>query len=217
MISGLDDCDDWGDCDGGGDDCDWCEWGDGGWGGWFPGMPVSVVLPTQLPQQSPCNVIVCPDSGGIDNLLSGTSGSGTPDDPYTIYDLVLAPFLDEITAGSPTPWYENPCIRGAIGNGLLHIGIDAIGLLPEGGAVASAFSLFQGAAGVSNGINILKRVKTGVGIVSTAGGAQDTSTFGEIQTGVGVLGLVPVLGTGTSIVSMGLDAIRAGMDISQCH
>jgi RHS repeat-associated protein len=67
---GLDDCGDWS-CGGGGG-CDWCEWGGGGFGGgWFPGMPVGIVLPGQLPQQpSPCNYIVCADSGGIDNLTN---------------------------------------------------------------------------------------------------------------------------------------------------
>jgi len=76
----LDDCGDWGgDCGGG---CDWCEWDSWGFGGWFPGMPIGVVLPAQLPQQpSPCNFIVCADSGGIDNFHQDENRNLVPDNP----------------------------------------------------------------------------------------------------------------------------------------
>jgi hypothetical protein len=91
--------------------------------------------------------------------------------------------------------------------------IDSIGLIPEGGAVAGAFSLFNGAAGVSNGINILQRVKAGAGIISTTSGLNEGSTA---SVAFGVAGFIPGLGqlaAGASIVN---DAIKTGMAVSQC-
>jgi hypothetical protein len=49
------------------------------------------------------------------------------------------------------------CVQSALAKGAASTAIDAVGLLPEGGAVAGAFSLWHGAAGVSNGIKILQR------------------------------------------------------------
>jgi hypothetical protein len=65
-------------------------------------------------------------------------------------------------------------------------GIDAIGLIPEGGVVASAFSLWHGAAAVSQGTNILKGVKLTRGIASPAAGSQETSAMGLASSGLGV-------------------------------
>jgi hypothetical protein len=68
----------------------------------------------------------------------------------TASDLVVAP-------NNGTPWYKNPCVQSAFAKDAASTAIDAVGLLPEGGAVAGAFSLWHGAAGVSNGIKILQR------------------------------------------------------------
>ncbi len=66
-----------------------------------------------------------------------------------------------ISAAPPTPWYKNPCVTKAIAKGALSTGIDAIGLIPGGGAVSEGLSLFHGAAAVSNGTAILGRVQLG--------------------------------------------------------
>ena len=68
---------------------------------------------------------------------------------------------DILAPNNGTPGYKNPCIQSALAKGAASTTIDAVGLLPEGGAVAGAFSLWHGAAGVSNGINILSRVQFG--------------------------------------------------------
>lgn len=101
-----------------------------------------------------------------------------------------------IAANNKTPWYKNPCIQKALAKGAATAGLDAIGLLPEGGAVAAAFSLFHGAAGVSNGTKILGRVAVGGALISTASSLSDASgpdggvaSFAGLQTGVNVLGL----------------------------
>ena len=74
--------------------------------------------------------------------------------------------IQGLAPSNATPWYKNPCVQSALAKGAASTAIDAVGLLPEGGAVAGAFSLWHGAAGVSNGIKILQRVKFGAGIIS---------------------------------------------------
>ena len=83
-----------------------------------------------------------------------------------------------VAPNNGTPWYKNPCVQSALAKGAASTAIDAVGLIPEGGAVAGAFSLWHGAAGVSNGINILQRVKFGAGIISTASAGSDASGDG---------------------------------------
>ncbi len=97
--------------------------------------------------------------------------------------------------------------------------IDAVGLLPEGGTVAGAFSLWHGAAGVSNGIKILQRVKFGAGIISTASAGSDASGDGALSLagaqlftgfasiGAGLAKATPIVGqviSGISVSALGL-------------
>jgi hypothetical protein len=121
-----------------------------------------------------------------------------------------------------TPWYKS-CTAGAIGSGLLHVGIDAIGLLPEGGLVSRAVGkaafggAYRGIVATQQGTKVLQAGKLGTGIANTGVNADDTSGIGVAQTVVGVAGLVPVLGQGAAAVSIVLDGVRAGMDISKCY
>jgi hypothetical protein len=94
-------------------------------------------------------------------------------------------------------------------------------LLPAGGAVAGAFSLFHGAAAVSNGVNILQRVTFGVGLISTANSASDGS---GLSTGLDVLGIATSLAQAATIVgqvisgaSIVVDIYSAGKEIANCH
>jgi len=132
-----------------------------------------------------------------------------------------------ISAAPATPWYKrykNPCVTKAIAKGALSTFIDAIGLIPGGGAVSAELSLFNGAAAVSNGTAILGRLQLGAGIITTANGASDTSPLGAIQTVAGVGGIVagvakatPVVGQVLSGISVGLDLIGTGLNIAQCY
>ena len=104
------------------------------------------------------------------------------------------------------------------------MGHPAIGLIPGGGAVSEGFSLFNGAAAVSNGTAILGRVQLGAGIITTANGASDTSALGATQTALGVGGIVlgvakvtPVAGQIISGISVGLDLVGTGLNIAQCY
>jgi len=80
--------------------------------------------------------------------VSGTSPSSPSDsDPTCTGDCFLpgdsgpGPGLGGLGGGAPsnaTPWYKT-CSAKAIGSGLLHIGIDAIGLIPEAEGFTKAF------------------------------------------------------------------------------
>lgn len=113
---------------------------------------------------------------------------------------------------------------GALAKGGVSTLIDGIGLLPGGGAISAEFSLFNGAAAVSNGTAILGRVQLGAGIITTANGASDASPLGAIQTVAGVGGIVagaakaaPVVGQVLSGISVGLDLIGTGINIAKCY
>ena len=124
------------------------------------------------------------------------------------------------------------CAGQAIIKGAASAGIDAIGLLPEGGVVSAAFSGFRGAAGVSNGTKVLQSVKMGVGIIGTASSASSTSggnsssskAVAGFQAGVGVLGIaktlgapIPVAGQFLAGVSIITDFVGAGIEVAHCH
>jgi hypothetical protein len=113
----------------------------------------------------------------------------------------------------------------------LHIGIDAIGLIPEAEGFTKVFENEAGyelARAVGNSAGYrgvvatqygMKAVAQGKGAAAAIGGAfglGDTSAQGRISTGLTVAGFIPGLGTlaaGASIVN---DAIETGMDVAQC-
>src|SRR5579883_1100993 len=140
-----------------------------------------------------------PDSGGGSSSGSAAANNGNP---------------------QKTPWYKNDCIKDALGDFALHGAIDAVGLIPEGGLVSRAVGNYAGYRGIvatQQGTKALQAGKLGTGIATTGVNADDTSGIGVAQTVVGVAGLVPVLGQGAAAVSIVLDGVRAGMDISKCY
>lgn len=128
-----------------------------------------------------------------------------------------------------TPLYKNPCIQSALAKGAASTALDAVGLLPEGGAVAGAFSLWHGAAGVSNGIKILQRVKFGVGIISTANAGSDASQDGALSLagaqlatgfasiGAGLAKATPIVGQVLSGISVAEDLYGTYKAVAGCH
>jgi RHS repeat-associated protein len=149
--------------------------------------PMSLLDPSGL-------VVICNENGCYDCdsdntacastgdcVANGTEGCITASNPgntTTLQPTPSAPSSGGSSNGAPsngTPWYKNPCVQSAVAKGAASTAIDAVGLLPEGGAVAGAFSLWHGAAGVSNGINILSRVQFGAAIISTASAGSDAS------------------------------------------
>jgi hypothetical protein len=125
-----------------------------------------------------------------------------------MYD-VTPPF---IAPNNATPWYKNSCVTSALAKGARSVGLDAIGLIPEGGAIAGAFSLWHGAAAVSNGTNILQRVKMGAGLISTASAGSDGS---GLSSGLGALGIAASLGKAAPVVGQIISGASMVVDIYQ--
>jgi RHS repeat-associated protein len=185
--------------------------------------------------------IIYDDQGNVIGVSSGASTIVTDTDVVT--------YLSSFSIGSPannfpttigagggegrqrTPWYKNSCIQHALAKGAATAGLDAIGLIPEGGAVAAGFSLFHGAAGISNGTKILGRVAVGGALISTGVSLSDASgpnggvaSFAGFQTGVNALGLakslfeaIPVAGQVIAGIAVVGDFVSAGMEIAECH
>jgi hypothetical protein len=126
-----------------------------------------------------------------------------------------------------TPWYKNSCITGALANGALHVGIDAIGLIPEGGLVSRAIGNsfnYRGIVADQFGNKILGAVAMGTGIGKVGMFSNETSTAGVISTGLGVFeianylgGSIPVVAQIISGAEIVVDAIDTGMAIAKCN
>ena len=102
----------------------------------------------------------------------------------------------------------------------MDAGIDAVGLLPEGGALSKAIGNYAGYRGIvaaQQETKALQGVKLGTGIVTTNLGAEDTSWIGVGKTIAGVAGFVPVLGQAAAAVSIVLDGVQAGLEIAKCY
>ena len=191
-------------------------------------------------------VTVYGDDGGSNDTGIGTFGGGAGgegmEDPNSLLwcmrnlhsmgykgDLRKActPGGGNSSGGGRVPWYKNSCITGAIGSGLLHVGIDAIGLIPEGGLVSRAIGNFAGYRGIvatQQGTKALQASKFGAGAATTGVGAEETSATGFISTGLGVAGIAATLASATPVVgqiisgaSIVVDIYGAGKEIATCH
>jgi hypothetical protein len=138
--------------------------------------------------------------------------------------------VQAVAPSNATPWYKNPCITSALAKGAGSTAIDAIGLLPEGGVVASAFSLWHGAAAVSNGGKILERVQFGAAIISTANAGSDVQgsegafslsgaqlATGAAAIGAGLLRSAPIVGQALSAASVLEDLYGTYKAVAGCH
>ena len=130
------------------------------------------------------------------------------------------------------PWYKS-CTAQALLKGAGTATLDAIGILPEGGTVSAAFSLFHGAAGVSNGIKIQQRAGFAAGIISTAAAGSDlqgpqestlSTTVTGLQATVGGFGIakgliedIPVAGQAIAIGATALDLVSTGLAVAKCY
>jgi len=112
------------------------------------------------------------------------------------------------------------CLGDALKSNGLSLAFDAVGLIPAGGSASAAFSLFHGAAGISNGTSILNRVKMGAGIVGTASSSNDGNTYGTVvgvaSIGAAVGKAAPVYGQILSGLALAGDAYKTYKDQGAC-
>ncbi|HEX3942411.1 MAG TPA: hypothetical protein VHX11_13075 [Acidobacteriaceae bacterium] len=200
--------------------------------------PLTFTDPSGL--DPPCT----PDNDGVYCL------EGTPGIAFNIYDyfpnywrtsfIVPSAFPtgpDLPTASSfisrsrpGTPWYKT-CSAKVIGSGLLHVGIDAIGLIPEAEGFTKVFENeagYQLARAVGNSAGYsgvvatqygMKVVAQGKGAAAAIGGAfglGDTSAQGRISTGLTVAGFILGVGTAAAAGSIGVDAYKTAKAVWQC-
>jgi hypothetical protein len=107
------------------------------------------------------------------------------------------------------------------------VGIDAIGLIPEGGLVSRAIGNsfnYRGIVADQFGNKILGAVAMGTGIGKVGMFSNETSTAGVISTGLGVFeianylgGSIPVVAQIISGAEIVVDAIDTGMAIAKCN
>ena len=121
----------------------------------------------------------------------------------------------------PRSGYESLfCLGDALKSNGLSLALDAVGLIPAGGSASAAFSLFNGVAGISNGTNILNRVKMGAGIIGTASSGSSNNLLGT-ATGVASIGAAlgkaaPIYGQVLSGISLGIDVVKTYQAQSAC-
>ena len=102
----------------------------------------------------------------------------------------------------------------------MHVGIDAIGLIPEAGGIARVIGHQFGYVGVvadQAGFRVVFAFgKSG----STGGdieGLGDTSPEGLVSTGLTIAGFMPGAGQVVAGLSIGWDIFGATRAIAQCH
>ena len=125
-----------------------------------------------------------------------------------------------VSAAPPTPWYKNSCITSALGDAALHVGIDAIGLIPEAGGLARVIGHQAGYVGVvadQLGTKVIQGVGGSAGTVQGLAGLGDTSPEGLASTGLTVAGFIPGLGQAAAVGSIGVDVYKTVKAIGQCH
>ena len=124
-----------------------------------------------------------------------------------------------ISAAPPQPWYENPCVTGALGKGALSAGIDAIGLIPEAGGIARIIGHGAGYRGIvadQLGANFIKAIGGSASTVQGGLGLFDTTPTGLLSTGLTIAGFIPGAGQVASVGSLIVDIYKTAKAIGQC-
>jgi RHS repeat-associated protein len=136
-----------------------------------------------------------------------------------------------------TPWYQT-CTAKALAKGLASAGVDAIGLLPEGGLVKVAekgiekaaarqignFAGYRGIVADQLGTKIVEGVKNQYSVLHTYSESGDISYTGLASTTLGVAdivadvaGAVPVVGQVISGLQVANDFFKTGIEIARCN
>lgn len=148
--------------------------------------------------------------------------------PNGLLPLVPLALAGPTDSGQRSGYESLFCLGDALKSNGLNLALDAIGLIPEGGAASAAVSLYHGAVGVSNGTKTLQAIKMGTGIAGTASAANDAqhgggkiadaqALAGVASIGVGLGKVAPVYGEVLSGISLGLDGIKTYKDQSACE
>lgn len=108
---------------------------------------------------------------------------------------------------------QTTCAAKAVASGVGHAVFDAIGFIPEEGALADL---------VYGGAQTIKTGKLQLGFIGTGAGLSDTSPTGKIGTALGVGGLLaakatPLVGQIIAGLSIANDVVAAGIEVYNCN
>lgn len=113
----------------------------------------------------------------------------------------------------------SPCVTAALANGALHIGVDAIGLMPEGAGVSRALGNaigYRGIVATQQGAKLVKGIQ-GLGLVtgmlSTTAGLNETTGGGIASSTLGVAGIAVSFIEGATPIGQVIAGISIGIDI----
>ena len=171
------------------------------------------------------NIDISGSSGGWYSqcgFLYGTVCGIAPLDvviPFRFSDEVKDSGL-RLESAPSAPWYENACLTDALKIGALTVGVDAIGLIPEGGG---AKTIARGIGHWGNYRGIVAD-QFGAKVIHQAGGVSNTLTLTGglrdadwVSIGVGVAGFVPVLGQAAAGASIVWDGVKTWKSIQACR
>src|SRR6185437_5893953 len=111
-------------------------------------------------------------------------------------------------SGNRVPWYKNSCITGAVEQGVLSAGVDAIG---------RASGRVRGQVADQYGAKVLRAVRTGGGTDQFLLGLGDTSPQGLLSTGLTIVSFVPGFGQAVAAAQIAVDFFKSGAAIARCY
>ncbi len=118
-----------------------------------------------------------------------------------------------------TPWYQS-CTAKALGAGALHVGIDAIGLIPEAGGISRMIGHQAGYVGVvadQVGYRVVNAFGKSTGTVSSLAGLSGESVAeGVWDTSLTVAGFIPALNDVAAVLSIGTDIVKTAVAVGKC-
>jgi hypothetical protein len=132
-----------------------------------------------------------------------------------------------VAPSNATPWYQT-CTAQALGTGALSVGLDSIGLLPEGKAIEIGAETAARQIGNLNGYRGIVADQFGRKVLTSASvsakGAASGISLGQgvtegdwIQGGLTVAGLIPGLGQGAALLSINYDVFKTAKAVYACQ
>jgi RHS repeat-associated protein len=152
---------------------------------------------------------------------AGSAGGSAAEQQPSSWVTFAESFLTNLASPqTPTPWYKNSCVTGALGKGALSVGIDSIGLIPEAGGIARVIGHQAGYVGVvadQAGSRLIGAVNATANTGRGLAGLTDTSPTGLASTGLTIAGFIPGLNDAAAVGSIGLDLFRTAKAIGACY
>lgn len=202
------------------------------WQGLDYGCPTHFRPMTYTDGNGESHFIKCENPGGED-------GGTTPEPTFPSPGVIFPPLppslgpgdISSISTGSgsvsapgpmpvPDNYYKNQCIRNAVIDNALSLGLDAVGLIPEAGGIARFVGHEAGYRGVVAdrfGASIIGVFGKAAGSGHAAFNITDTSALGIASTGLAAIGLFTPLAQFAAAASLAVDVTKTVQAIRACR